>query len=158
MQDSEFLKAAEASHDKFAAYTGLEYLRAVIADGSNYPFGKLLNMQLIAAGDGTSELTATPSYQHYNPMFRVHGGYLASLMDSSLGSAVLTKLPRGSGAGTVNLNVNYVRKVDVESGVLTARAKVLHAGRSMLTASAEITDAAGKLCVHGTGTFLIYLK
>ena len=158
MQESEFLKAADASHKKFADHTGLEYLRAVIADGSNYPFGKLLNMQVVAAGDGTAELTATPSYQHYNPMFRVHGGYLATLMDSVLGSAVLTKLPRGSGAGTVNLNVNYVRKVDVESGLLRARAKVLHSGRSMLTASAEITDAAGKLCVHGTGTFLIYLK
>ena len=158
MQESEFLKAAEASHDAFSNHTGLEYLRAVIADESNYPFGKLLNINVIAVGEGTSVLTAELSYQFYNPMFRVHGGYLATLMDSSLGSAVLTKLPRGSGAGTVNLNVSYVRKVDVESGLLTAHAKVLHAGRSMLTATAEITDAHGKLCVHGTGTFLIYVK
>ena len=158
MQDNEFLKAAEAAHAKFTGLTGLEYLRAVIVDGMNYPFGTLLNINVVAVGDGTSVLTATLSYQFYNPMFRVHGGYLATLMDSSLGSAVLTKLPQGAGAGTVNLNVNYVRKVDMESGLLTARAKVQHSGRSMLTASSEITDAHGKLCVHGTGTFLIYQK
>lgn len=158
MQDSEFLKAAEASREAFSNHTGLEYLQAVVADGSNYPFGKLLNINVIAAGDGTSVLTAKLSHQFYNPMFRIHGGYLATVMDSSLGSAVLTKLPQGSGAGTVNLNVSYVRKVDMDSGLLTARAKVLHAGRSMLTATAEITDAHGKLCVHGTGTFLIYVK
>ncbi len=158
MQESDFLKAAEASHQAFSNHTGLEYLRAVIADETNYPFGKLLNINVIAADNGTSVLTAKLSYQFYNPMFRVHGGYLATLMDSSLGSAVLTKLPQGSGAGTVNLNVSFVRKVDVDSGLLTARAKVQHAGRSMLTASAEITDAQGRLCVHGTGTFLIYVK
>ena len=158
MQESEFLKAAEASHQAFSNRTGLDYLQAVVADGSNYPFGKLLNINVIAAGDGTSMLTAKLSYQFYNPMFRIHGGYLATLMDSSLGSAVLTKLPRGSGAGTVNLNVSYVRKVDMESGLLTARAKVEHSGRSMLTASAAITDSHGKLCVHGTGTFIIYPK
>ena len=158
MQESEFLKAAEASHAKFSGHTGLEYLQAVIADGTNYPFGTLLNINVVAVGDGTSVLTAKLSYQFYNPMFRVHGGYLATLMDSSLGSAVLTKLPQGSGAGTVNLNVSYVRKVDMDSGLLTARAKVQHSGRSMLTASSEITDANGKLCGHGTGTFLIYQK
>ena len=158
MQESEFLKAAEASHLAFSNHTGVEYLQLVVADGLNYPFGKLLNINVIAAGDGTATLTAKLSYQFYNPMLRIHGGYLATLMDSSLGCAVLTKLPQGSGAGTVNLNVSYVRKVDVESGLLTARAKVQHSGRSMLTASAEITDSHGKLCVHGTGTFLIYPK
>ncbi len=158
MQDSDFLRAATASQVKFASHTGLEYLRAVIADGTNYPFGTLLNINLIEAGDGTAVLTAKLSYQFFNPMLRVHGGYLATLMDSSLGSAVLTKLPQGAGAGTVNLNVSYVRKVDMESGLLTARATVLHSGRSMLSATAEITDAQGKLCVHGTGTFLIYMK
>jgi acyl-coenzyme A thioesterase PaaI-like protein len=51
-----------------------------------------------------------------------------------------------------------VRKVDVDSGRLTARAVTLHAGRSMLTAETKITDQQGRLCVHGSGTFLIYLK
>jgi acyl-coenzyme A thioesterase PaaI-like protein len=34
----------------------------------------------------------------------------------------------------------------------------MHSGRSMLTATAEIRDSMGELCVHGTGTFLSYKK
>jgi uncharacterized protein (TIGR00369 family) len=151
-------KAAEISHESFSSHSGLDYLRDVIANNRTYPFGALLKIRVVAASDGTAELEATPDYVFYNPMFRVHGGYLATLMDSALGSAVITKLPHGHGAGTVNLNVNYVRKVDINSGTLSAKAKVLHSGRTMLTAEAHVMDSAGKLCVHGTGTFLIYQK
>lgn len=158
MEDNALLKAAEAAHRRFAAGPGLEYLRSVIADQHNYPFGKLLRIEVVGAGDGWAELTAQPDFQFYNPMMRIHGGWLAAVMDSCLGSAVITKLPDGSGAGTVQLSVNYVQKVTVESGLLRARGEVRHAGRSMLTASAEVRDAQGRLCVHGTGTFLIYQK
>jgi len=129
-----------------------------VRDGTTYPFAKLLGMQLVLAEDGHVILEAEPRHEFYNPMNRIHGGWLASIMDSTLGSAVLTKLGAGVGAGTVQLSVNYVRKVAVESGMLTAEAWVKHAGRSMLTASAEIRDSFGNLCVHGTGTFLPYQK
>jgi uncharacterized protein (TIGR00369 family) len=58
----------------------------------------------------------------------------------------------------VVLNVNYVRKIELETGELIATGTVLHAGRTMLTAEAKVTDAAGKLYAHGTGTFLVYPK
>ncbi len=158
MEESDFLKAAEASNQRFATLSGIDYLRAVLADGAGYPFAQLLKLHLASAGDGVAEIEATTSYAFYNPMMRIHGGYLASLVDACLGSAVITKLPKGAGAGTVQLNINYVRKVDIESGKLKARGEVLHAGRTMLTGEAHIYDAKGQLCVHGTGTFLVYPK
>ncbi|MDE2384716.1 MAG: PaaI family thioesterase [Alphaproteobacteria bacterium] len=158
MQENEFLKLAAEIHRDFESMPGLDYLRTVMAHKRTYPYGELLNMDVVAAGDGTAEVSARLGYEFYNPMMRIHGGYLASLMDTALGSAIITKLGGGQGAGTVNLNVHYVRKVDVDSSPLLAKAKVLHAGRSMLTAEAQVFDAAGNLCVHGTGTFLIYPK
>jgi acyl-CoA thioesterase len=149
---------AEKSFTDFNGKSGLDYLNHVIATHHTYPFGALLNMRVIKAGDGTSTIEATPDYKFYNPMKRIHGGFLAAVVDSSMGSAVITKLPAGAGAGTVNLSIHFVRKVDVDTGVLTASAKVLHSGRTMLTAETKITDAAGKLYVHGTGTFLVYPK
>jgi uncharacterized protein (TIGR00369 family) len=149
---------AEKSFAEFSGKSGLDYLNHVIATHHTYPFGALLNMRVVAAGDGASTIEATPDYRFYNPMKRVHGGFLASVVDSSMGSAVITKLPAGSGAGTVNLNINYVRKVDVDTGMLIAVAKVLHSGRTMLTAESKVTDAAGNLYAHGTGTFLVYPK
>ncbi len=155
---SDYKASAEAMFADFNSKSGLDYLNHVITTRHTYPFGELLNMRVVAAGDGTATVEATPDYQFYNPMMRIHGGYLATLVDACLGSAVITKLSAGSGAGTVNLNISYVKKVDVNTGVLKAVATVLHAGRSMLTAEAKITDANGKLYVHGQGTFLVYAK
>jgi uncharacterized protein (TIGR00369 family) len=158
MGDNEFLSHASGVFERFQNMTGLEYLRDAIAHKRNYPFGALLGMWVTEAEDGMAVVESIPGYQHYNPMMRVHGGFLASLVDSSLGSAVLTKLPAGAGAGTVDLNIHYVKKVDVGTGRLFARAVALHAGRTMLTAETKITDAQGKLYVHGSGTFIVYPK
>ncbi len=158
MQDSPFLKDAEAAFTRFKTMSGLDYLRDAIVHRHNYPFGEMLKMHVTAAEAGSVVVEAELSYQFYNPMMRVHGGYLATLVDSSLGSAVISTLPAGVGAGTVSLNINYVKKVEVETGKLIARAVVLHAGRTMLTAETKITDIHGKLYVHGSGTFLIYQK
>jgi uncharacterized protein (TIGR00369 family) len=156
--DNAFLDEALKAHAEFEQMSGLEYMLHSVRNGASYPFAKLLGMRLVHAEDGHVILEAEPQYEFYNPMNRIHGGWLASLMDSTLGSSVLTKLGAGVGAGTVQLSVNYVRKVSVESGILTAEAWVKHAGRSLLTSSAEIRDSSGALCVHGTGTFLPYQK
>ena len=158
MEENEFLKSALAAQKRYAGRTGLETLQAVIKEGALYPYGELLKMKLVGVGDGWADLEAEPSYQFYNPAMRLHGGYLASLMDSCLGSAVVSKLPAGQGLGTVQLSVNYVRKVDVQSGLLHVHATALHSGRTMLTAEGQLKDAKGRLCVHATGTFLVYPK
>jgi acyl-CoA thioesterase len=117
-----------------------------------------LNQRVVLAQDGASHVEATPTAAFYNPMGRVHGGFVAALIDTALGVAVMTKLPKGTQYGTVDLNVKFVRKIEVATGVLHARGNVLHAGRTMLTAEARIEDAAGKLYAHGSGTFLVYPK
>jgi uncharacterized protein (TIGR00369 family) len=149
---------AKASFADFNSKSGMDYLNHVIANHHTYPFGELLNMRVVAAADGMAKIESVPDFKFYNPMMRIHGGYLATLVDASLGSAIITKLPAGAGAGTVNLNISYVKKVDVETGLLTATAHVLHTGRTMFTAETKITDAGGKLLVHGQGTFLVYPK
>lgn len=115
-----------------------------------------MNMRLIALGDGTATFEATPGPKYYNPQMRVHGGYAATLIDSAMGCAVQTKLAPNTGYGTIELKVNYVRKIDAGSGRLLCTGHVLHAGRTMFTADAKLTDEAGKLYAHGSGTFLVY--
>jgi acyl-CoA thioesterase len=138
--------------------SGLEHLRAMVGKEIDAPYEKLFGIHLVAVVDGQVVLEARPKTSHYNLHGRVHGGFCASLIDTALGTSVLSSLDQMVPFGTVCLNVHYVRKVDEESGVLKCEAKVLHRGRSMLTCSAEIHDTAGKLCAHGTGTFLVYPK
>lgn len=156
--ENNFLTEAQKAYTEFEKFSGLELIQHSVKNGATYPFAKLLGMRLIKAEEGHVILEAEPRYEFYNPMNRIHGGWLASIMDSVMGSAILTKLEAGVGAGTVQLSVNYVRKVNVESGILRATGHVTHAGRSMLTATGEIRDSKGELCVHGTGTFLPYRK
>lgn len=156
--ENAFLAEAQKAYAEFEKLSGLELIQHSVKNGRADPYSRLLGLKTVKAEDGHVWLEAEPKFEFYNPMNRIHGGWLASIMDAVLGSAILTKLGPGVGAGTVQLSVNYVRKVSVESGILHAEGRVMHAGRSMLTATGEIRDSAGELCVHATGTFLSYKK
>ncbi len=142
----------------FTNLTGLEYLKRMIAGSLRSPMADATNMRLIAVADGTATFEAHPSEKFYNPQQRVHGGYTATLLDSAMGCAVQTKMPAGVAFGTIELKVNYVRKIDVQTGRLICTGNVLHFGRTMSTAEARVLDEAGKLYAHGSGTFLVYPK
>ena len=136
--------------------SGLEYLRQMIKDWHVSPMSNIMNMKLIEVSDGSATFEAFPLAKFYNPQKRLHGGYAATLIDSAMGCAVQTKMAAGIGFGTIELKVNYVRKIVVESGRLVCTGNVIHSGRSMCTADAKVIDEHGKLCAHGSGTFLVY--
>ena len=119
---------------------------------------KLLHLKVTAVGDGTATVSAEPDLKFENQMGRMHGGYVATLIDTVMGRAVMTKLPENTGFGTIDLNVKFVRKIDIATGLLTATANVVHAGRTMFTVEAKVADSNGKLYAHGSGTFLVYPK
>ena len=147
-----------ADAQKHTTQSGLDYLRERLKDWHGSAMAETMNMRLIAVEDGCATFEAFPSPKYYNPQMRLHGGYAATLIDSATGCAVQTKLPAGVGYGTIELKVNYVRRIDAEVGRLLCTGTVIHAGRTMLTADAKLTDESGKLYAHGSGTFLVYPK
>lgn len=140
------------------AQSGLDYLRERLKDWHGSAMAETMNIRLIAVEDGSATFEGLPSPKYYNPQMRLHGGYAATLIDSATGCAVQTKLPAGVGYGTIELKVNYVRRIDADVGRLLCSGTVIHAGRTMLTADAKLTDESGKLYAHGSGTFLVYPK
>jgi uncharacterized protein (TIGR00369 family) len=118
--------------------------------------GRLLNIRLVEASDGTVTFEGIPSRAFYNPQQVVHGGFAAALIDSAMGAAVQQKLGEGVDYGTIELKVNYVRKLTEETGRVTCIAKVVHFGRRLTTAEAKVIDGKGKLFAHGSGTFMVY--
>jgi uncharacterized protein (TIGR00369 family) len=153
MTDDEAAKAV--AHD-FNTLTGLDFLQKQIDGGDRTPMAKTMNMRIVKVENGRVEIEAIPAAKFYNPMMRIHGGFTATIMDSTLGCAVSSTLPRGAGVGTVQLNVNFVRKIEVETGPLVATGVVIHRGRTMLTAEAKLADSKGVLYAHATGTFMVY--
>jgi uncharacterized protein (TIGR00369 family) len=86
-----------------------------------------------------------------------HGGALMSLLDTALGAeAMAHSLPRGCGASTVELKVNFLRPARL--GVrLETESRIDHAGRSLLVVSGLARDAAtGEPVALALGTFNVF--
>jgi uncharacterized protein (TIGR00369 family) len=152
------MSQAENVFNDFNTLSGIDFLRKQMVAKDRTPMAQLLNITVLEVGDGYAKVQGIPSERFYNPMMRIHGGFTAALIDTALGSATLSKLPAATPVGTISLSVNYVRKIDVNTGPIFAIATALHSGRSMLTSEAKVTDSDGKLYAHGIGTFLVYPK
>lgn len=139
-----------------APRTSLDDLRDMLAHWKGSGMASTMKLRLLAVDDGTATFEAQPTPDFYNPQMRMHGGYCATLIDSAMGVAVQTKLPLKAGYGTIEMKVNYVRKLTAENSPVFCTGTVIHAGRTMFTAEARVTDSAGKLYAHGSGTFLVY--
>lgn len=136
--------------------SGLEYFRRMIAgDFAPPPMLALLGIRLIAAEEGRVVFTGTVEEQHYNGMGVAHGGYAATLLDSSLGCAINTMMPPGRRFTTLELKVNLTRPLTHQVGQLFCEAKVVHLGGRTATSEGRIVDRNGKLYAHGTTTCII---
>ena len=137
--------------------SGFDYLQA-LADGSipAPPIVGLIDAQLKSVGSGTAEFTLTPNESHFNPIGAVHGGIICTLLDSAAGCAVHTTLPRGVGYTSIEIKVNFMRGVTLDSGQLIARGWVKKPGRRVAFAEAEITDASGKTVATASSALLIF--
>ncbi|MCL9794084.1 PaaI family thioesterase [Frankia sp. AgKG'84/4] len=128
-------------------------LKQGLADGIGV--GHSLGIHLGSLEVGRSVWTLQPSPAAANAMFTVHGGVLATLMDTAMGSAVFTALPADTYYTTLELKVNFVRSVALTGDLLSCTAKTVHVGRRTATAEATVTAENGKLIAHGTCTCLL---
>jgi uncharacterized protein (TIGR00369 family) len=78
----------------------------------------------------------------------LHGGVLMSLADSLGGLCAYLNLPHGSGTATISSSTNLLR--GIREGRLTARARPLRVGRSVIVVQTELHDDAGRLIAHTT--------
>lgn len=76
----------------------------------------------------------------------------------ALGLSVLSTLDPGQSFTTVDIRINYLRPITVETGMVRAVGKVLQAGRRLTYSDAQLLDSSGKLLCHGTGSCLIVAR
>jgi uncharacterized protein (TIGR00369 family) len=137
--------------------SGLEFLEG-IRDGRvpPPPVAMALGMEIHEIEAGRVVFGLEPREFHYNPIGSVHGGVLATLLDTAIGCAVHSQLPAGSGYTTLELKINYLRPVSVESGALACEGRVLHAGGRTALAEGRITDRKGRLVAFATSTCMVF--
>jgi uncharacterized protein (TIGR00369 family) len=136
--------------------SGLDYLRA-IADGRipPPPIAVLLGMGIVDVQPGRVAFSLKVGEHLYNPIGSVHGGVFCVLLDSAMGCAAHSTLDRGRVFSTLELKVNMVKPLTVNTPSVVATGRVISSGRRVITASGEITGPDGTLYAHGTTTCLV---
>lgn len=127
----------------------LEMMRTLM---SSVPFAHLLQLELVAATRGTVtvRLQMRPELRQNHGV--MHGGAMASLIDTATAFAIVSQLDNPERFTTVDLTVNYLRAVT--EGPVTCQARVVRAGRRLLTLSAEAHDALGNLAAIAVSTYI----
>ncbi|HZI17459.1 MAG TPA: PaaI family thioesterase [Pyrinomonadaceae bacterium] len=116
------------------------------------PFAELLGLEFVGAarGEAAFALTLRPELTRMEGI--IHGGALASLLDTAAAFAVHTLLPPEGRTVTVDLTVHYLRPVS--AGRVEARARVLREGHRLVILSVEAADEGGRLVATATTTYL----
>ena len=136
--------------------SGMDLLQAIIAGKLPAPpIARTLNYGLVEVVPGRAVFAGTPTLDHYNPLATVHGGYIATLLDSAMGCAVHSKLVAGQSYTTLEFKMNFVRPVLETTGEVRAEGYIVHFGRRSATAEGKLVDAAGKVYAHASTTCLI---
>ena len=139
--------------------SGLEYLQRVIAgEMPGVPIGETLGFRLVEIEKGRAVLLGNPDRRSYNLVGTVHGGWGAAILDSALALSVFSIVEADQGFTTVDIRINYLRPLTVETGEVRAEGWVVQGGRRLAYCEAKLVDRDGKLICHGTGSCLIFPK
>jgi uncharacterized protein (TIGR00369 family) len=136
---------------------GIDVLSGMIAgELPPPPVASLVDFTVDEVEVGRAVFSMVPSEMHYNPLGTVHGGVIATLLDSAAGCAVQSTLARGTGYTTVDLHTTYLRPVSAASGRVTAEGSVISRGSRTALAEARLTDSRGRLLAHATSTCMLF--
>lgn len=116
------------------------------------PFAKLLGIELeeVDLGSATLAFEIKPELKQNHGV--VHGGAIASLIDSATAFAIISLLPPDEHATTVDLTITYLRPL--RQGRAKAVARVLRNGRRLITTSADLFDDRGTLAATALSTYI----
>ena len=135
---------------------GREFLERVQAGEFPLPpICELIGFTFKEFGDGLAIMTLRPDESHSNPMATVHGGVIATLLDSVMGCAVHTLLPAGPGYTTLEFKVNFLKPLKFTDAAVDAIGSVIHSGRRTALAEGKLIDDSGRVFAHATTTCLL---
>ena len=128
----------------------VEELRSRVARST---FHRTFGMEVDDADRGEVVLGWEAREEHLNLQGLVHGGVLATLLDTAMGLAIRSALEPGRRHVTIEMGVHYLRPA--YPGRLHARGHVARIGREIAFAEADVVDGQGRVLARATGTFSV---
>jgi uncharacterized protein (TIGR00369 family) len=119
---------------------------------ASVPYAQLLGIELdeISLGAATLGLAVRKELKQNHGV--MHGGAIASLIDTAMAFAIISLLAPQEKVTTVDLTISYLRPVTV--GRMTASAKVVRSGRRLFVVSADVFSEDGKLASTALSTYI----
>jgi uncharacterized protein (TIGR00369 family) len=100
------------------------------------------------------EWEATPEYSFLDGERRiVHGGMVATLLDTAMGYVCVTRLSEGAAFLTADLHVEFYRVTS--PGILHAESEVVHQSKRAIFCAASLYDTEGTLLASARCTQIV---
>ncbi len=111
-----------------------------------------LGARLEDSDDGAARLVFEVRDEHLNPAGTLHGGVVATLVDTAMGQAVRTTTEDGEVPATSQLTVTYLHPG--APGPLQVQGRVRTRGRHLTVCEADL-EQEGRAVAHAVATFAI---
>jgi acyl-CoA thioesterase len=116
------------------------------------PFAKLLGIEVDSLEPGHAVLSMKMRDDLMRNGGIAHGGAVATLIDSAMAFAIIQLLGENEHTVTVDITIHYLRPLS--AGTARASARVVRAGKRVITVSAELFDHNDKLSATAISTYL----
>jgi uncharacterized protein (TIGR00369 family) len=136
--------------------SGLEVLAGQVAgELPRPPVSHLFGLAPVEVDQGRATFVLPATEWLCSPLHTVEGGVIAMLADAALASAIQTTVPPGVALAMVDLKVNFLRPARPDGRDLVARGTMIHRGRTISVANAEVRNADDKPVALATGSAMI---
>jgi uncharacterized protein (TIGR00369 family) len=105
---------------------------------------------------GTIDVWFTAREDFLNLAGNVQGGFLAAMLDATLGPALAVTLSDREFAPTISLNVQFVRPA--KPGKLRGRGRVVRRGRDIAFLAGELIDGDEQIIATATASAIIRVR
>jgi uncharacterized protein (TIGR00369 family) len=125
---------------------------AVEGRGALPPSADLLGWELVSIDPeaGTIEVAFAATAAFVNAVGIIQGGFLAAMLDDTMGPALVASLGPGWFTPTADLHVQYL--LPVRPGRLIGRGRVVRRGRQVAFLAGELVNDAGQVVAVATAT------
>ncbi len=123
------------------------------------PCSKTLGFELIELDikAGTTKVKFVGKAEFANPMGTIQGGFLAAMLDDTIGMLCMVKMGGRAIVSTIDLNVQYLRPIHCKKSEndVTVSAKITSTGKNIMFAEAELYDSRNKIAARATSSLAI---
>lgn len=106
---------------------------------------------------GTTKVKFKAKPEFLNPMGTIQGGFLAAMLDDTIGMLCMVKMAGRQHVSTIDLNIQFLRPIrpNTHKDDVTVCAKIVSTGKNIMFAEGELYDSRNKIAAKATASMAL---